>query len=463
VAAALEKDPADRPRTASAFASMLRINAECERSLLPRGRRLTSGVPSIFFCLLFLHFAVAGSLGAFLLVGLVNLRLSPFWLDCSSAAGMMAILLITGNGIMAAWAIVLQEVLSRQSFDVRVVTVLIAYARKAPNLVLNQALSVLKIAPLFTKTLWPVVCIFEPPVPSAERSIVLTGAIRNISAALTIRWVVFAVLAVGYSVIVVPSIMMSHGGGDSWQILIFEAALASLMFTLSSMATLATFPFFYLRARSIRGEAAEPTLPATDTPEFPANRIPALTRATKLWIAAGILIIGVSTYARVSGTSPEYRKTAESLKSAVELGKVRTVEKLVAAGADVNSRYRPWTPLTRATLFGQEPVVDILLKAGVNVNFHDPDVGTAVYLAAAGRQNSILTKLLDHSADPNTAPVWGLTPLMVAATQGNEQAVRVLLAHGADPNRRTPQGRTAVDLAKEQGQTGVIALLMNGQ
>ena len=187
------------------------------------------------------------------------------------------------------------------------------------------------------------------------------------------------------------------------ELAIFQAVLTSFIFTISSLSTLASFPFLYLRARSILGEAVEPMLPAADTPEFPGNRIPVLTRATKLWIAAGVIALGTSVYARLHGSGPESTKTAESLRSAAELGKVRNVQRLLSSGANVNAHTRPWTPLTRATLFGQEAVVDVLLHAGADVNFA-PSAGTAVYLAAAARRNAILTKLLDRGADPNTAP-----------------------------------------------------------
>jgi hypothetical protein len=226
-----------------------------------------------------------------------------------------------------------------------------------------------------------------------------------------------------------------------------------------SMATLASFPFLYVRAKSIRSEAPESALPATDSPAFPGNRIPLLTRPTKLFVVFGALVVAASFYLRAMGTSPEKWRSTDQLLHSSDLGKVNAVRGLLAAGVEVNAQIRPWTPLTRATLFGQSEVVDVLLQAGADVNFEDDAVGSPVYLATVARRNDILTKLLERGADPDNAPSWGLTPLMVAAMQGNEEAVRLLLKHGADKSRRSKDGRLASDLAKEEGQFAIAELL----
>ena len=55
--------------------------------------------------------------------------------------------------------------------------------------------------------------------------------------------------------------------------------------------------------------------------------------------------------------------------------------------------------------------------------------------------------LIERGADPNIVPTWGLTPLMVSASQGNLAMIELLLQHGADPNRRSSHGQTAVEFA----------------
>jgi hypothetical protein len=80
-------------------------------------------------------------------------------------------------------------------------------------------------------------------------------------------------------------------------------------------------------------------------------------------------------------------------------------------------------------------------------------VGTVLALGV------LVQRLLDRGADPNLTPAWGLTPLMVAAMQGNMPVVRLLLARGADPRPSSARGKRAVDLALEENHTEVATLI----
>jgi ankyrin repeat protein len=141
--------------------------------------------------------------------------------------------------------------------------------------------------------------------------------------------------------------------------------------------------------------------------------------------------------------------------SAAEIGNLKTLRQLLSSGISPESQKGQWSALNRAILFGQMEAVEALLDAGANINAHNTGIGSAVYLAAAGRRDALLATLLERGADPNLTPDWGLTPLMVAALQGNLPAVSALLAHGADPSRVNPGGRSALDLAREAGHTEV--------
>jgi ankyrin repeat protein len=145
----------------------------------------------------------------------------------------------------------------------------------------------------------------------------------------------------------------------------------------------------------------------------------------------------------------------ENLVSAAEIGDMKTLRRLLAAGISPESRKGQWSALNRAVLFGQAEAVEALLKGGANINDHSTGIGSVVYLAVAARRDTLLSRLLERGADPNLTPDWGLTPLMIAAIQGNLPAVSALLAHGADPVSRNPRGFSAVDLARDAGHTEV--------
>ena len=151
----------------------------------------------------------------------------------------------------------------------------------------------------------------------------------------------------------------------------------------------------------------------------------------------------------------EEHSEQENLVSAAEIGNMKTLRRLLRAGVSPESYKGQWSALNRAVLFGQTEAVEALLDAGAGINAHNMGIGSAVYLATAGRRDALLSRLLERGADPNLTPEWGLTPLMVAAQQGNLPVVSVLLAHGADPKRTNRTGLSALDMARDAGHTEV--------
>ena len=55
--------------------------------------------------------------------------------------------------------------------------------------------------------------------------------------------------------------------------------------------------------------------------------------------------------------------------------------------------------------------------------------------------------LITHGADPNAKNKAGKTPLMIAAENGNTEALRALIENGADVQAATKKRETAWDLA----------------
>lgn len=60
-----------------------------------------------------------------------------------------------------------------------------------------------------------------------------------------------------------------------------------------------------------------------------------------------------------------------------------------------------------------------------------------------------LGELLLSGADPDLADPSGLTPLMLAASEGEVACVSMLLAAGANPSLRARSGRDAIALAHD--------------
>lgn len=77
-----------------------------------------------------------------------------------------------------------------------------------------------------------------------------------------------------------------------------------------------------------------------------------------------------------------------------------------------------------------------------------------VITATVMRDRAAVKELLDDGKNPNARQKDGLTPLMVAVSNGDADIAGMLLAKGADPNLRSQGGTTALSIAKSRGSAG---------
>lgn len=97
---------------------------------------------------------------------------------------------------------------------------------------------------------------------------------------------------------------------------------------------------------------------------------------------------------------------------------------LLKAGADPN-RGEVFRPLSFAAGFGAD-AVKLLLKAGADVNWADPDGGTALMAAASAGDEAVIRLLLDAGANPNAEDKDGHTALWYALECNNPGAADLL-------------------------------------
>jgi hypothetical protein len=86
-----------------------------------------------------------------------------------------------------------------------------------------------------------------------------------------------------------------------------------------------------------------------------------------------------------------------------------------------------------------------------------------VISATVMRDRAALKELLDDGKNPNARQSDGITPLMIAASNGDADIAAMLLAKGADPNLRAGN-RSALSIAKARGSAGapMVQLLERG-
>ena len=132
---------------------------------------------------------------------------------------------------------------------------------------------------------------------------------------------------------------------------------------------------------------------------------------------------------------------------------------------------------------GELPVVEMLMKAGANVNarenFHNQTA--LMWAAAAPKNGSAMVKMLlakDADVRPRALyndwpsqitsepraqyrPVGGLTALLYAVRGGCYECLQSLIASGADVNTPTPEGVTPLMIALDNDHNDVAKLLLD--
>lgn len=142
-----------------------------------------------------------------------------------------------------------------------------------------------------------------------------------------------------------------------------------------------------------------------------------------------------------SGFVPEKHAPA-ALHLAAQFGHVRSAEKLIAAGANMNALLETRksaqqlvgkTPLVIAVENNKSAVVDLLLQKGADESIPDPKAYPPLHLAVMEQRPEIVTLFVDYKTALNLRDAEGRTPLHLALKSGylQEDTVGFLVEKGA--------------------------------
>ena len=170
-------------------------------------------------------------------------------------------------------------------------------------------------------------------------------------------------------------------------------------------------------------------------------------------IALGFLVI--------SG-SPSTTFANSSLAAAAMRGDIDTVKTLLKKNADVNESQGDGTTALHWAAYRNDPnVAELLIGAGANISAKTRlgDL-TPLLLAAKNGNTAVIKILLKAGTDVNLADRNGTTPLMYSAASGSGPTVKLILESGADVDAKDQtNGQTALMFASAQGRTNVVRIL----
>jgi uncharacterized protein len=121
---------------------------------------------------------------------------------------------------------------------------------------------------------------------------------------------------------------------------------------------------------------------------------------------------------------------------AIRDGDHARVQKLLRAGADVNTRDADGTTaLMHCAIESDVTMMKLLVDSGADVNAKNTQGSTALMYAAVSLEKTRL--LLNRGADVNVKGKSGATPMSVAVTTfGSTPVLKLLAAKGAKPENR---------------------------
>ena len=184
-----------------------------------------------------------------------------------------------------------------------------------------------------------------------------------------------------------------------------------------------------------------------------------------------------------------------TFKIAAETGNTWVLKEMIREGANVNKESNDVTPLIAASFNGRHKCVELLIRAGADVNLAggiaeisnhtlaelkllfifnstrdrrvcQVNIGGFTPLSSASFRghDECVKHLITARADVNKIDKWGLTPIFAASHGGHIECVKTLIQAGADVNTvcRVWAG-TALSLALERGHLECAQILIEAK
>ncbi|NXF17233.1 ANKR6 protein, partial [Rhodinocichla rosea] len=153
---------------------------------------------------------------------------------------------------------------------------------------------------------------------------------------------------------------------------------------------------------------------------------------------------------------------SERLLVAAYKGQVENVVQLINRGAKVAVTKHGRTPLHLAAYKGHLHVVQVLLKAGCDLDIQDDGDQTALHRAAVVGNTDIIATLIQEGCALDRQDKDGNTALHEASWHGFSQSAKVLVKAGANVLAKNKAGNTPLHLACQNSHSQSTRVLLLG-
>ncbi|MHB1949194.1 MAG: ankyrin repeat domain-containing protein [Gammaproteobacteria bacterium] len=152
-----------------------------------------------------------------------------------------------------------------------------------------------------------------------------------------------------------------------------------------------------------------------------------------------------------------------AISMAAKYGHCDTVTKLIEEKATTidTQDNDGWTPALYAASRNYVLVLDVLGKAGADLNQHNKAGFTAAYMAAENGFPEIIKVLHQHKADLDKPNFEGHTPAIKAASSNQANILKTLYDCKADLNKADAKGLTPLHFAMQESHLASIKILID--
>ncbi|PHU09878.1 hypothetical protein BC332_21738 [Capsicum chinense] len=150
---------------------------------------------------------------------------------------------------------------------------------------------------------------------------------------------------------------------------------------------------------------------------------------------------------------------ATALHHAAGNGHIEVVKLLLSKGVNVDFQSDAGTPLMWAAGLGHEDVVEFLLEHRANLHAQTDDDNCPLISAVAANSLPCVELLVKAGANVNVK-AGDATPLLIAAHNGSTEIINCLLQAGADPTAADEDGNKPIQLAATSGSRAAVEALL---